>query len=994
MAADDEGKHAYSQLPPGCHCCPTNEPYHIPTNNLKSAQKEVKRLKAQKTSSTSLVELIFSAIAGLTLIIIEHTKILDNFITTAMHNIDYPYAIIYSAIVLMALLFTIYTKLKRQKLNFDHAMPIVAAGVIYIVGNIQLFTSMHGHVSFHEIFMIIFLVALGEFIQNKISSKVENLKITSLANEIEKSDKATKEFLKNFDEAAKGKLEAQAKDQNGHDQLSYAGDQQWESLESGKLYPQGTKIKMSTGRGANKIDILPLPADATFNVDEDEDKSNITFENYPNIEALIKSIDKKDDNDGRKKLFKIIASRLIPFLIVTAAISGTIWGILNNNALHGINIFIANIIIACPCIILLAALTYDIFTWRASKEGIMINNHNSIDAEISKVILDYTGTITEVTAVYTKEEKEEKEEKAEEKEETEETEETEEEAKLLAIALALESKCPENGPVRDAIIKCIKEEQPNIGSMTVDESSISFIRDGDRTGVQGIIKDKEYFIGKTKSASQVTLMETEKELATFTLKHDVTQETKASLQRISENWKGIKVLSGAKITEDEKKPLKLNKDSIVGELLPQDKAVHIIQELLALKGDDKRILFCGDGYNDFRAIRAVKSALGIEEHEDYTKIIDEVRYFTPAKRAKLFKKLIVVAASPSCDLAKECDFVLQSGAKESGGQGKSAIAQLEWLLNSRKLSHKAYLNNLSFSIIYIIAALILVNGALIPWLGISFGPGAGAIMMAVSSLALGVNLFKFYLDISKEKSNKKQKSDPKDKLRRFILDWTIAPIWLASISLIGIGITLGLDQNISIIQNLSNFGDFSNWHLSTKLLLMGAIFTVTTLFIGFILNLIPAINDKGKDIILNVMTWARNRLLALTKPINLLIISSTIFSCGIISSLLSHSNILIFFQYPSQFDLHPIGGRLLIVGMVGMAGIISCIVLHFMVKKLLSYNKLTNLLEDGEQQGEPVTYTADARSSCGHGKHQGEPVTYNADSWLNRKSNILKQPIG
>lgn len=92
-----------------------------------------------------------------------------------------------------------------------------------------------------------------------------------------------------------------------------------------------------------------------------------------------------------------IVKIFVPVVLAIACISFLVWFLITGEAGTALNVFVAVLIIACPCALGLATPTAIIVgVGRGSKEGILIGGGPSIEkaTRINKVVFDKTGTLT------------------------------------------------------------------------------------------------------------------------------------------------------------------------------------------------------------------------------------------------------------------------------------------------------------------------------------------------------------------------------------------------------------------------------------------------------------------------------------------------------------------------------------------------------------------------------------------------------------------------
>lgn len=124
--------------------------------------------------------------------------------------------------------------------------------------------------------------------------------------------------------------------------------------------------------------------------------------------ALSKIIHLVENAQGTKapiaKLADVISGYFVPVVIGIAILSGIVWFIVSGDSNFSLRIFIAILVIACPCALGLATPTaIMVGTGRGAEEGILIKSGIALETahKIDAIIFDKTGTITEGKPVVT-----------------------------------------------------------------------------------------------------------------------------------------------------------------------------------------------------------------------------------------------------------------------------------------------------------------------------------------------------------------------------------------------------------------------------------------------------------------------------------------------------------------------------------------------------------------------------------------------------------------
>lgn len=118
--------------------------------------------------------------------------------------------------------------------------------------------------------------------------------------------------------------------------------------------------------------------------------------------ALAKIIKLVEDAQGKKapiaKMADILAGYFVPAVLVIAVIAAAAWAIAGRPVDFVLTIFVAILVIACPCALGLATPTaIMVGTGKGAELGILIKSGEALETahKVSAVVLDKTGTITE-----------------------------------------------------------------------------------------------------------------------------------------------------------------------------------------------------------------------------------------------------------------------------------------------------------------------------------------------------------------------------------------------------------------------------------------------------------------------------------------------------------------------------------------------------------------------------------------------------------------------
>ena len=311
---------------------------------------------------------------------------------------------------------------------------------------------------------------------------------------------------------------------------------------------------------------------------------------------------------GTKAPIQLLADKVsfyfVPGVITIAIIAALIWFTLGQPTGFVFTIFVAVLIIACPCALGLATPTAVMMgTGLAAQNGILIKSGKALEIadKVNMVVFDKTGTLTKgepiVTDIFSKEKTK---------------------LEILKIAATIE-KSSEH-PLARAIVNKAQEEKIKL----LEAHDFQAIPG---KGIQGKFKEQKILLGTRKlmSDNKADYHSFERELAKLENEGktviilavdnkvwgliavaDVLKEySKQAVELLHKMGKKVAILTGDNQRVGRAIAKQLDIDKVLAEVLPQEKAT----EIKALQNDGNTVAMVGDGINDAPAL--VQADLGI-----------------------------------------------------------------------------------------------------------------------------------------------------------------------------------------------------------------------------------------------------------------------------------------------------------------------------------------------------------------------------------------------
>jgi len=315
-----------------------------------------------------------------------------------------------------------------------------------------------------------------------------------------------------------------------------------------------------------------------------------------------------EDAQGSKapiaKLADVISAYFVPTVIVLSIIATIGWLLAGETPVFALTIFIAVLVIACPCALGLATPTaIMVGTGKGAENGVLIKGGEALETthQIKTIVFDKTGTITEgrpvVTDIITN---------------------GISENEILALAASAE-KGSEH-PLGEAIVRGAEEKNlefksieefnaiPGLGiEVKIDGKTILIgnkkLIDEKSIDIDVLSKDCDKLASEGKTPMYIAIDGILRGI--IAVADTVKSSSKSAIESLHKM--GIKV---AMITGDNKKTAdaiakQVGIDIVLAEILPEDKA----NEVKKLQGENQKVAMVGDGINDAPAL--VQADVGI-----------------------------------------------------------------------------------------------------------------------------------------------------------------------------------------------------------------------------------------------------------------------------------------------------------------------------------------------------------------------------------------------
>ena len=306
-----------------------------------------------------------------------------------------------------------------------------------------------------------------------------------------------------------------------------------------------------------------------------------------------------------------IAGYFLPIVMSLAVLSAGYWFLVGSPLEHVVHVFMAVLVIACPCALGLAIpATIVVGSGKSAKQGILIKNSQVWEQLplIDTVVFDKTGTLTmgqpTVVDIITYEPQEE----------------------WLKLVVAVEKKSEH--PLAKAFMSLVEpiEELPTVDTFqTIVGKGIIATADSKQLWVGNAALLTEYGIDTQVAQQQALLFSKEGKTVIYvavehqlvgmlTIADTIRSTSLPAIQQLQKRGLEVVMLTGDHYVTATAIAKQLNIEQVKSEVLPQDKVAYIQQ----LQAQGRKVLMVGDGLNDAPALATATVSMAMANGIDVT----------------------------------------------------------------------------------------------------------------------------------------------------------------------------------------------------------------------------------------------------------------------------------------------------------------------------------------------------------------------------------------
>ena len=403
------------------------------------------------------------------------------------------------------------------------------------------------------------------------------------------------------------------------------------------------------------------------------------------------------DAQQSKSRAQHLADRAAQLLTAVALISGVVtliaWQLAGAPIDFSIVRMVTVLVIACPHALGLAVpLVVSISTTLGARGGLLVRDRRGLEEarHLDTIVFDKTGTLTlgahRVVELATADSIDD------------------DDALRIAAGIEAESEHP--------IARGIVESATDRGLDVPDAAEFRSITG---KGVSAVVDGSEYHIGgpalvaaenarisdqlrqtaeaaANRGQAAIYLLKSGEALAVFILADAVRPESREAVQALHDRGLEVAMLTGDAWPVARSVAQELGIDTVLAEVLPEDKASQIEK----MQADGKRVAMVGDGVNDAPALATAD---------------------------------IGIAIGAGTDVAVEAGHIVLV---------RSDPRDIPRIINLSNATYRKMVQNLWWAAGYNILAIPLAAGVLAPW-GIILTPAAGAVLMSLSTIIVALN---------------------------------------------------------------------------------------------------------------------------------------------------------------------------------------------------------------------------------------------------------------